>query len=117
LFFIFDIRLFYLSFGIAPWNGPFALAIRAVAVPIVCGNTAVLKGSESTPGTQALVAELFEEAGLPAGVLNILSISRENAPALTAEIIAHPAVRHINVRSTLFSFSFYLSLINNLYFS
>ncbi|KAF9561449.1 aldehyde dehydrogenase [Agrocybe pediades] len=83
-------------FGIAPWNGPFALAIRAVAIAIACGNTAVLKGSEATPKTQGIVAELFHEAGLPAGVLNVLSFSRENAPALTAEVIAHPAVRHIN---------------------
>ncbi|KAJ7484216.1 Aldehyde/histidinol dehydrogenase [Mycena latifolia] len=83
-------------FGIAPWNGPFTLAIRAVAMPIMCGNTVVLKSSEYSPRTQALVAQLFHEAGLPNGVLNLISISRENAPALTAEIIAHPLVRKIN---------------------
>lgn len=87
-----------LSFAIAPWNAPFILSIRAIAAPILCGNTVVLKTSEVSPRSQVLVAELFEEAGLPAGVLNIISMSRESSPVLTAEIIAHPAVRHINVR-------------------
>jgi acyl-CoA reductase-like NAD-dependent aldehyde dehydrogenase len=83
-------------FGIAPWNAPFALSVRAVAVPILCGNTTILKSSEFSPRSQSIVVELFEEAGLPPGVLNFISMSRENAPALTAEIIAHPAVRCIN---------------------
>ncbi|KAF8962311.1 Aldehyde/histidinol dehydrogenase [Flammula alnicola] len=83
-------------FGIAPWNAPVTLSIRAVAVPILCGNTTILKSSESSPRSQSIVAELFHEAGLPAGVLNFISMSRESAPALTAEIIAHPLVRSIN---------------------
>ncbi|EDR01973.1 uncharacterized protein LACBIDRAFT_175070 [Laccaria bicolor S238N-H82] len=83
-------------FAIAPWNAPVALAMRAVAVPLICGNAVVLKSSEYSPRSQALVVELLQEAGLPAGVLNFISISRENAPALTAEIIAHPLVRNIN---------------------
>lgn len=85
------------SFAIAPWNAPFPLTLRAIAAPILCGNTVVLKTSEVSPRSQSLVVELFEEAGLPAGVLNLISLSTKNAPALTAEIIAHPAVRHINV--------------------
>ena len=89
-------RLCY-SFAIAPWNAPFPLTLRAIAAPILCGNTVVLKTSEVSPRTQALVVELFEEAGLPAGVLNLITFSPKKAPALTAEIIAHPAVRHINV--------------------
>ncbi|KAF8804740.1 aldehyde dehydrogenase [Phlegmacium glaucopus] len=89
-------RAMGVCFGIAPWNAPFALTLRAVAAPILCGNTVVLKSSEVSPRSQALVVELFEDSGLPAGVLNLISLSRENAPALTAEIIAHPAVRHIN---------------------
>lgn len=57
----------------------------------------VLKSSEISPRSQSVVAELFEEAGLPPGVLNFINVSRENAPSLTAEIIAHPAVRTISV--------------------
>jgi hypothetical protein len=53
----------------------------------------------SQPKSQAIVAEVFEEAGFPPGVLNFISISREAAPALTAEIIGNPHVRTINVCS------------------
>ncbi|KAF8156920.1 Aldehyde/histidinol dehydrogenase [Crassisporium funariophilum] len=83
-------------FGIAPWNAPFTLSIRAIAVPILCGNTAILKSSEVSPRSQSIVVELFEEAGLPPGVLNFISMSRDSAPTLTAEIIGHPLVRSIN---------------------
>ncbi|KAJ6532750.1 Aldehyde/histidinol dehydrogenase [Mycena vulgaris] len=83
-------------FGIAPWNAPFALTIRAIAVPLICGNTVVVKSSEYSPRTQALAVQLFHEAGLPNGVVNYISMSRESSPALTAEIIAHPLVRKIN---------------------
>ncbi|KAG6864328.1 hypothetical protein C0991_010448 [Blastosporella zonata] len=81
--------------SIAPWNAPIALSLRAVAIPLICGNTVVLKSSEYSPRSQAVVVELFHEAGLPAGVLNYVSVSREDAPARTAELIAHPAVRKI----------------------
>ncbi|KDQ56594.1 hypothetical protein JAAARDRAFT_689366 [Jaapia argillacea MUCL 33604] len=83
-------------FTIAPWNAPLILTIRAVAIPLICGNTVVLKPSEFTPRTQAIVVELFQEAGLPNGVLNYLPMSREDAPELTKQIIANPAVRKIN---------------------
>ncbi|GLB39348.1 putative aldehyde dehydrogenase [Lyophyllum shimeji] len=82
--------------SIAPWNAPFALTLRAVAVPILCGNTVVLKSSEYSPRSQAVAVELLHEAGLPRGVLNYVSMSREAAPALTAELIAHPKVRKVN---------------------
>jgi acyl-CoA reductase-like NAD-dependent aldehyde dehydrogenase len=58
----------------------------------------VLKTSKVSPRTQVIVVELFKEAGFPPGVLNLLSLSTKNSPALTPEIIAHPAVRHINVK-------------------
>ncbi|RDB18697.1 Salicylaldehyde dehydrogenase [Hypsizygus marmoreus] len=82
--------------AIAPWNAPFTLTLRAVAIPIICGNTVVVKSSEYSPRSQAIVAELFREAGLPNGVLNCLSMSKEVAPAMTAELIANPKVRKIN---------------------
>ncbi|KAH0581674.1 hypothetical protein H2248_011368 [Termitomyces sp. 'cryptogamus'] len=81
--------------SIAPWNAPLTLALRAVLIPIICGNTVVLKSSEYSPRSQAVIVELLHEAGLPPGVLNYVSVSREDAPARTAELISHPAVRKI----------------------
>ncbi|KAF7348558.1 Aldedh domain-containing protein [Mycena venus] len=83
-------------FGISPWNAPFTLSIRAIAAPIMCGNTVVLKSSEFSPRTQALAVQLLHEAGFPNGVINYISMSRESSPALTAQIIGHPLVRKIN---------------------
>ncbi|KAF8699475.1 hypothetical protein AX14_000920 [Amanita brunnescens Koide BX004] len=82
-------------FSIAPWNAPITLAFRAVIAPILAGNTVVLKSSEYSPRCHSIVVEVFHEAGLPDGVLNFVSCSRENAPALVADIIAHPLVRKI----------------------
>ncbi|KAF5354134.1 hypothetical protein D9756_007102 [Leucocoprinus leucothites] len=83
-------------FAIAPWNAPVALTLRAIAVGIFCGNTVVLKGSELTPRMHYLITKIFHEAGLPNGVLNCISLSAPDTPALIAEIIAHPQVRHVN---------------------
>ncbi|KXN85580.1 Salicylaldehyde dehydrogenase [Leucoagaricus sp. SymC.cos] len=83
-------------FAIAPWNSPAGLTVRAIAVAIFCGNTVVFKGSELTPRTHYIVAKIFHEAGLPKGVLNCISASAPNTPALVAKIIAHPQIRHIN---------------------
>ncbi|KAI0766679.1 aldehyde dehydrogenase [Trametes elegans] len=82
--------------SIAPWNAPIGLTLRATALPIVCGNTVVLKTSEISPRTQAIIAEIFQKAGLPKGVLNVVTVSKEDSPARVAQIIAHPAVRKIN---------------------
>src|SRR5690606_39257222 len=62
--------------GIAPWNAPVILGTRAVAVPLACGNTVVLKAAESCPGVHALIGEILAEAGLGDGVINIVT----NAP-------------------------------------
>lgn len=82
--------------GIAPWNAPVVLAVRAVAMPLACGNTVVLKGSEVCPRTHALVAETLQEAGLPAGVVNFITHSAGDAAAVVEAMIAHPAVRRVN---------------------
>ncbi|KAI0331638.1 aldehyde dehydrogenase [Cubamyces sp. BRFM 1775] len=83
-------------YGVVPWNAPIVLALRAAAFPIMCGNTVVLKTSEASPRVQAIVVKTLAEAGLPPGVLNCISTSREDAPLRTAEIIAHPMVRKVN---------------------
>ncbi|MDF1688032.1 MAG: aldehyde dehydrogenase [Cycloclasticus sp.] len=82
--------------SMAPWNGPVALAARAIAYPIACGNTVVFRASEVSPKTHLLVAEALYEAGLPAGVLNVITHASEDAPQITEALIAHPAVRRIN---------------------
>ncbi|WP_327212802.1 aldehyde dehydrogenase (plasmid) [Rhizobium beringeri] len=82
--------------AIAPWNAPVILATRAIAMPIACGNTVVLKASEQCPGTHRLIATALTEAGLPAGVINVLTNAPEDAPEIVAALIAHPAVRRVN---------------------
>ncbi|MBB3919493.1 aldehyde dehydrogenase [Rhizobium fabae] len=82
--------------AIAPWNAPVILATRAVAMPIACGNTVILKASEQCPGTHRLIATALTEAGLPAGVINVLTNAPEDAPEIVAALIAHPAVKRVN---------------------
>ncbi len=82
--------------GIAPWNAPVILGIRAIATPLACGNTVVLKASETCPATHRLIGEVMREAGLPPGVVNVLTHAPSDAAAIVAALIAHPAVRRIN---------------------
>ncbi|MBA5804385.1 MULTISPECIES: aldehyde dehydrogenase [Rhizobium] len=82
--------------AIAPWNAPVILATRAIAMPIACGNTVVLKASEQCPGTHRLIATAMTEAGLPAGVINVITNAPENAAEIVAALVAHPAVRRVN---------------------
>ena len=82
--------------SIAPWNAPVILGTRALAMPLACGNTVVLKASELCPGTHRLIAECLLEAGLPAGVVNVVTNAPADAPAVVEALIAHPAVRRIN---------------------
>ena len=82
--------------GIAPWNAPIILGVRAIAVPLACGDTVVLKGSELCPRTHSLIVEAFVEAGLPAGAVNFVTNAPEDAEAVVGALIDHPAVRRIN---------------------
>jgi acyl-CoA reductase-like NAD-dependent aldehyde dehydrogenase len=82
--------------GMAPWNAPVILGVRAVAMPLACGNTVVMKASETCPGVHMLIGKVLQEAGLPKGVINVVTHSREDAPKVTEALIAHPAVRRIN---------------------
>ncbi|MGO7202302.1 aldehyde dehydrogenase [Rhizobium ruizarguesonis] len=82
--------------AIAPWNAPVILATRAIAMPLACGNTVVLKASEQCPGTHRLIATVLTEAGLPAGVINVLTNAPEDAPEIVTALIAHPAVKRVN---------------------
>ncbi|SOF00545.1 vanillin dehydrogenase [Burkholderia sp. OK233] len=82
--------------GIAPWNAPVILAVRAIALPLACGNTVVLKGSEVCPGTHGLIIEVLQEAGLPKGVVNFVTNAPADAGAVVEALIAHPKVRRVN---------------------
>ena len=83
-------------FAMAPWNAPVILGVRAIATPLACGNTVVMKTSELCPRVHALIIEAVAEAGFPDGVLNAISNAPEDAPALVEAIIANPAVRRVN---------------------
>lgn len=82
--------------GIAPWNAPIILGVRAIAMPLACGNTVVLKASEQCPRTHALIVEAFEEAGLPKGAVNLVTNAPKDAGEVVGALIDHPAVRRIN---------------------
>ncbi|KAF8581816.1 aldehyde dehydrogenase [Ramaria rubella] len=83
-------------FAISPSNSPVNLAVRAVAVPLACGNAVILKSSEISPRCAGIVVEALHEAGLPKGVLNLLHIAKEDVPKIVSEIIGHKLIRHIN---------------------
>jgi len=82
--------------GIAPWNAPIILGVRAIAVPLACGNSVILKASEICPRTHSLIIEAFAEAGFPEGVVNIVTNAPQDAGAVVGALIDHPAVRRIN---------------------
>ena len=82
--------------GMAPWNAPVILAVRAIATPLACGNTVVLKGSELCPATHGLIIEALQEGGLPPGVVNFVTNAPEDAGTVVEAMIAHPAVRRVN---------------------
>jgi acyl-CoA reductase-like NAD-dependent aldehyde dehydrogenase len=82
--------------GIAPWNAAVTLAARAIAAPLACGNTVVLKGSELCPKTHEWVVETVCDAGLPPGVLNFVTNAPERAGSVVSALVAHPAIRRIN---------------------
>jgi len=67
---------------ITPWNGPFILALNPTAQALVAGNAVLLKPSEVTPFSAQLLAEIFEQAGLPEGVLQVLTGDGETGAAL-----------------------------------
>ncbi|GCE38157.1 Aldehyde dehydrogenase [Rhodococcus wratislaviensis] len=82
--------------GIAPWNAPIILGVRAIAMPLALGNTVVLKASEETPATHAAIVQCLVDAGAPAGVVNLVTNAAEDAAAVVEALISHPAVRSVN---------------------
>ncbi|KAJ5310756.1 uncharacterized protein N7443_003217 [Penicillium atrosanguineum] len=82
--------------GILPWNAPYVFGIRSAACALAAGNTTILKSSELTPRCYWAIGRAFEDAGLPAGCLNVLHCRPQDAAEVVNAIIEHPAVRKIN---------------------
>ena len=82
--------------GLAPWNAPIILGTRAIAMPLACGNTVILKASELCPSLHRLIGTVFEEAGFAPGVVNVLTNAPQDAPQVVERLIAAPAVRRVN---------------------
>jgi acyl-CoA reductase-like NAD-dependent aldehyde dehydrogenase len=83
--------------AIAPWNAALILSARSIASPLALGNTVVLKPSELSPYVGGLIwGEIFTEAGLPAGVLNIVTHRPGEAAEIGDELVENPHVRRIN---------------------
>ncbi|GAB7351609.1 hypothetical protein MBLNU459_g2227t1 [Dothideomycetes sp. NU459] len=80
---------------IPPWNAALILATRAVSSAIGAGCTVVLKASELSPLTHAMIFDAFRDAGCPSGVLNSLQASRQDAAAVTEALIANERIRKI----------------------
>jgi aldehyde dehydrogenase (NAD+) len=76
---------------IIPWNFPLLMAAWKLAPALAAGNTCVLKPAETTPLTALLLAEVCQQAGLPPGVVNVLT----GAGAAGAALVAHPGVAKI----------------------
>jgi len=82
--------------GIAPWNAPIILGTRAIAMPLACGNTVVLKASEICPAVHHLIGDVFQRAGCASGVVNVISNAPADAAAIVDALISHPKVKRIN---------------------
>lgn len=82
--------------GIAPWNAPVILGVRAIATPLACGNSAILKASERCPQTHSLIAEALSQAGLSNGEVGLVTHAPQDAGDVVGALIDHPAVTRIN---------------------
>jgi len=81
--------------AITPWNFPLAMITRKVAPALATGNTVVCKPAPDTPLTALALMQLAEEAGVPAGVLNMVTSDAEGAAAIGSEMTSNPLVRMI----------------------
>jgi succinate-semialdehyde dehydrogenase / glutarate-semialdehyde dehydrogenase len=81
--------------GITPWNFPSAMVTRKAAPALAAGCTMVLKPAEQTPLSALALSELAEQAGLPPGVLSVVTGDAEDAPVIGRELTSNPTVRKL----------------------
>jgi len=84
------------SLLITPWNFPAAMATRKIGPALAAGCSVVLKPAEDTPLTALALAELLTEAGVPKGVVNVVTTSRQGAAPVVAAIMRDPRVRKLS---------------------
>ena len=82
--------------GITPWNFPAAMITRKAAPALAAGCTIVIKPAEQTPLSALAVVELAEEAGVPEGVLQLVTGDAEDAPVIGRELTSNPVVRKLS---------------------
>ncbi len=82
--------------AITPWNFPSSMITRKVAPALAAGCTVVLKPAEDTPLSALALAALAHDAGIPAGVFNVVTGSLESAPAIGEVLTTHPLVRKVS---------------------
>ena len=82
--------------GIAPWNAPVILGTRAVVWPLAFGNTVVFKASEQSPRVHAAIVAALVDAGVPAGVVNLITNDPADAADVVGALVEHPLTAHIN---------------------
>lgn len=81
--------------ALVPWNFPVAMVLRKVGAAMAAGCTMVVKPSPETPISALVLAELARRAGIPAGVLNVLTTDLENTPPLSEALCKHPLVKKV----------------------
>ncbi|MBS2552366.1 aldehyde dehydrogenase, partial [Catenulispora sp. NL8] len=77
---------------ITPWNFPLMIAAWKIAPALACGNTVIVKPAEQTPATTVRLVELIERAGIPAGVVNLLT----GGPDVGRALVGHPGVDKVS---------------------
>jgi len=81
--------------AITPWNFPIAMITRKIAPALAAGCTVVLKPAEQTPLSALALAELAERAGIPAGVINIVTADSDSSIAIGKVLCESPVVRKL----------------------
>ena len=82
--------------AITPWNFPIAMITRKIAPAMAAGCSIVIKPAEQTPLSALAIAHLAQEAGVPDGVINIVTSDSENSVAVGKVLCASPTVRHLS---------------------
>lgn len=83
------------SVALVPWNFPVAMIIRKVAAALAAGCSMIVKPSPETPLSVMALAELAARAGLPEGVLNVITADNDNTPAVSERLCKHPLVSKV----------------------